>query len=52
MFGLSALTSRVAAHRVAGARLGQAAVSAALVGTYLALDFFPGMPLVQVGGWY
>lgn len=46
-FGLSALTSRAAAHRVAGARLAQAAVSAGLVGAYLALDFFPGVPLLQ-----
>ncbi len=46
-FGLSALTSRVAAHRLAGARLGQAAISAALVGAYLALDFFPGMYMLQ-----
>lgn len=47
-FGLVAATSPAPVRQAAPLRLAQAAASAALVGGYMALDFFPGMPSVQL----
>lgn len=46
--GLWTLTSRVSVARAAPLRLSQAAVAALLVGGYMALDFFPGLRILQV----
>lgn len=46
--GLVAVTSPGPARQIAPLRLGEAAVAAALVGGYMSLEFFPGMPLVQM----
>ena len=47
-FGILAATSKVSVNaRFAPIRLLQASISGALVGAYMALEFFPGMQLVQ-----
>lgn len=46
--GIAAATSPVAVKDATPMRLMQATASAALVGAYMAMDFFPGLRLVQI----
>ncbi|KAK9824524.1 hypothetical protein WJX72_011089 [[Myrmecia] bisecta] len=48
MAGLAAATSTLPVHKSVSARLTYAAVSGVCIGAYLALEFFPGIRLLQL----
>ncbi|GMH37943.1 hypothetical protein BSKO_05827 [Bryopsis sp. KO-2023] len=48
MMGLAAATSGIPVHRSVKTRLGYAAVGGLSAGAYLALEFFPGQPPLQI----